>query len=72
MKPVITSTTARALLHRRHILIKNGVLTNRLHSRETAAKMNEKPTGNARAISYASEPIVRMTNTYMEPRRSDI
>ncbi len=48
-------------------LIKDGVLTNRLHSRETAAKMNEKPTGNARAISYASEPIVRMTNTYMEP-----
>ncbi len=48
-------------------LIKDGVLTNRLHSRETAAKMNERPTGNARAISYASEPIVRMTNTYMEP-----
>ena len=50
-------------------LIKNGILTNRLHSRETAAKMNEKPTGNARAISYGSEPIVRMTNTYMEPPR---
>jgi len=49
-------------------LIKNGILTNRLHSRETAAKMNEKPTGNARAINYGHEPIVRMTNTYMEPR----
>ena len=49
-------------------LIKNGTLTNRLHSRETAAKMNEKPTGNARAISYAHAPIVRMTNTYMESR----
>lgn len=49
-------------------LIKNGILTNRLHSRETAAKMHENPTGNARAISYAHEPIVRMTNTYMEPR----
>jgi TldD protein len=49
-------------------LIKNGILTNRLHSRETAAKMNEKPTGNARALGYANEPIVRMTNTYMEPR----
>ena len=49
-------------------LIKNGILTNRLHSRETAAKMNEKPTGNARAINYAHAPIVRMTNTYMEPR----
>lgn len=49
-------------------LIKDGILSNRLHSRETAAKMKEKPTGNARAISYANEPIVRMTNTYMEPR----
>ncbi len=49
-------------------LIKDGILTNRLHSRETAAKMNESPTGNARAISYGSEPIVRMTNTYMESR----
>ena len=49
-------------------LIKDGILTNRLHSKETAAKMNEKPTGNARAISYGSEPIVRMTNTYMESR----
>ncbi len=49
-------------------LIKDGVLANRLHSRETAARMGERPTGNARAISYASEPIVRMTNTYMESR----
>ncbi|MDN3514958.1 MAG: TldD/PmbA family protein [Candidatus Brocadia sp.] len=49
-------------------LIKNGILTSRLHSRETAAKMNEKPTGNARAIGYAHAPIVRMTNTYMEAR----
>ncbi len=47
-------------------LIKNGVLSGRLHSRETAYKMNESPTGNARAISVASQPIVRMTNTYIE------
>ncbi len=48
-------------------LIKDGVLTDRLHSRETAAKMGERPTGNARAISYGHPPIVRMTNTFMEP-----
>ncbi|MFC1965418.1 TldD/PmbA family protein [Chloroflexota bacterium] len=48
-------------------LIKEGNLVGRLHSRETAAKMNEKPTGNARAVSYRYPPIVRMTNTYIEP-----
>ena len=48
-------------------LIKEGKLVGRLHSRETAAKMNEKPTGNARAINYRHPPIVRMTNTYIEP-----
>lgn len=48
-------------------LIKEGVLVGRLHSRETAAKMGEAPTGNARAIGYRHPPIVRMTNTYIEP-----
>lgn len=48
-------------------LITEGVLTGRLHSRETAVKMGEAPTGNARAIDYTFEPIVRMTNTYIEP-----
>jgi TldD protein len=48
-------------------LIREGKLVGRLHSRETAAKMNEKPTGNARAVNYRYPPIVRMTNTYIEP-----
>jgi len=48
-------------------LIREGVLESRLHSRETAAKMGEKLTGNARAINYGFPPIVRMTNTYIEP-----
>jgi TldD protein len=48
-------------------LIKEGKLVGRLHSRETAARMGEKPTGNARAISYRFPPIVRMTNTYIVP-----
>jgi len=49
-------------------LIREGKLVGRLHSRETAAKMKEKPTGNARAINYRYPPIVRMTNTYIEPK----
>ena len=48
-------------------LIREGILESRLHSRETAAKMREKTTGNARAVSYSFPPIVRMTNTYIEP-----
>jgi TldD protein len=46
-------------------LIKDGILVGRLHSRETAAAMGERPTGNARAISFRYPPIVRMTNTYI-------
>ncbi|HUT19155.1 MAG TPA: TldD/PmbA family protein [Anaerolineae bacterium] len=47
-------------------LIRNGILVGRLHSRETAAKMRESPTGNARATGYRYPPIVRMTNTAIE------
>ncbi len=46
-------------------LIKEGILVGRLHSRETAAAMGERATGNARAISFRHPPIVRMTNTYI-------
>jgi len=48
-------------------LIREGVLENRLHSRETAAMMGEMLTGNARALNYRFPPIVRMTNTFIEP-----
>ena len=51
----------------RKYLIKDGVLNQRLHSLETAGKMDEKPTGNARAIRASYPPIVRMTNTAIEP-----
>lgn len=55
------------VLGQRKYLIKDGVLTQRLHSRETAGKMREEPTGNARAIGASYPPIVRMTNTAIEP-----
>lgn len=51
-------------------LIKEGKLTGRLHSRETAAKMGEKATGNARAINYMYPPIPRMRNTVIETGHS--
>jgi len=47
-------------------LVREGVLVGRLHSRETAARMGERPTGNARATGYRYPPIVRMTNTFID------
>ncbi|MGP0128941.1 MAG: TldD/PmbA family protein [cyanobacterium endosymbiont of Rhopalodia musculus] len=47
-------------------LIHNGILVGRLHSRETAGKLNERPTGNARCLNYHYPPLVRMTNTWIE------
>ncbi|MGB2827043.1 MAG: TldD/PmbA family protein [Dehalococcoidales bacterium] len=51
----------------RTYLIREGKLVGRLHSRETAAKLKEQPTGNARAINHRYPPIVRMSNTFIEP-----
>ncbi len=44
-------------------LVKEGQLVGRMHTRETAGKLGETPTGNARATDYRYPPIVRMTNT---------
>ena len=46
-------------------LIRDGILVGRLHSRETAGKLQEQPTGNARCLDYHYSPIVRMTNTWI-------
>ncbi|MBR1765348.1 MAG: TldD/PmbA family protein [Ruminococcus sp.] len=48
-------------------LIKNGVLTGRLHDANSASVLGEELTGNARAQDFGFPPMVRMTNTYMEP-----
>lgn len=50
----------------RTVLIERGVLRSFLHNRETAARFGVSPTGNARAFLYSDEPIIRMTNTYIE------
>lgn len=47
-------------------LIKNGVLTGRLHDAKSAATLGEELTGNARAQDFGFAPMVRMTNTYMQ------
>lgn len=57
---------------RRTELIRDGVLAGHLHDRESAARMGATPTGNARAISYQHPPIVRMSNTVIEPRDAEL
>lgn len=57
---------------RKNYLVKKGVLAGRLQSATTSAYLKEKMTGNARAINCTFEPIVRMTNTYIEKGESTV
>ncbi len=50
---------------KRKIIVENGILKSYLHSRETAKKLDGE-AGNARAQG-GEFPIVRMSNTYLEP-----
>lgn len=47
-------------------LIKDGKLMGRLHSRETAGKLEEDITGNCRAQDFSFPPLVRMTTTFID------
>jgi len=57
---------------RKNYLIREGILVGRLHSRETAGKMGEGLSGNARSASYRFPPIVRMSNTFIEPDTANL
>lgn len=48
-------------------LYKEGVLYEPLHNRHTARIFGTNSNGAARAMNYASEPIIRMSNTYLAP-----
>jgi len=50
------------------LLVKDGVVVGLMHNRETAHQFNAKPTGNARAEDFRVEPIIRMRNTFIEPK----
>ena len=49
------------------MVLEKGVFRHYLHNRGTAKKLNQEPTGNARAVSFVFPPIPRMTNTYFLP-----
>jgi TldD protein len=52
----------------RTAVIEKGVLKSFLHNRESAFAFGTESTGNARAFIYSDEPLIRMRNTYIEPR----
>jgi TldD protein len=53
-------------------IISRGVLSNYLHSLETAARMKVAPSGHGRADGYSSAPLVRMSNTFFAPGRDKL
>ncbi|MDH7507994.1 MAG: TldD/PmbA family protein [Methanomassiliicoccales archaeon] len=52
---------------RRRYLIKNGRIHEFLHNRETAHEFGTESNASSRSVSYDREPIVRMSNTFVEP-----
>ena len=54
------------------VLIKDGILTGYMNSRETAEKYNMKPTGNARGWAFNDEPLIRMRNTCILPGKNTV
>jgi TldD protein len=48
-------------------IIENGVLKSYLNNKATAQELEAEPTGNARAFTFADEPIVRMRSTCIMP-----
>ena len=50
------------------LLMKDGMIVGLMHNRETAHKLNAEPTGNARAEDFRVEPLIRMRNTFIEPK----
>lgn len=49
---------------KRTTLVKEGILTERMHSRETAFIMGVEPNGAMRANTYEYHPIIRQINVY--------
>jgi TldD protein len=52
---------------RRVAIMENGVLKQFMTNLETSAKLDLPPTGSARASGAGSRPLVRMSNTFIEP-----
>lgn len=54
------------------VIIKDGILTGYMNSRESAQHFGMKPQGNARAWSFSDEPLIRMRNTAVLPGKDKL
>ncbi|MGY5859019.1 MAG: TldD/PmbA family protein [Candidatus Thorarchaeota archaeon] len=52
---------------KRKQLVKDGVLSEFMHSLDTASRLEMEANGAARAMTFMHPPIPRMSNTFMEP-----
>jgi len=52
---------------RKRFLIKDGVINEFLQNRTTAREFGLTSNGAARSVSFDREPIIRMSNTFVEP-----
>ena len=53
-------------------IIEQGVLKSFMHNKESARIFDVAPTGNARAYTFADEPLIRMRNTAILPGDSSL
>lgn len=54
------------------LLIKDGILTNYMHNRESSVYYNQELTGNARASAFNDIPLIRMRNTCILPGKDKL
>lgn len=52
---------------RRRFLYKDGLISEFLHNRESAARLGTRGNGSSRTVNYDREAIVRMANTFVLP-----
>ncbi|NHJ41104.1 MAG: TldD/PmbA family protein [Asgard group archaeon] len=48
------------------VILENGILKSYINDRNSANVLAVSPTGNSRAQDFQNQPIVRMTNTYID------
>ena len=55
----------------RTVVVEKGIMKSYLHNRNSAQQFGVESTGNGKAQDFENIPIVRMTNTYLEPGRNN-